>query len=182
MKLQSIIAAVFCFLLCADAGAQSGFLPGELENPGINSINRAPARAFSMPLADVDAALSDELEPYTPYVKSLNGIWKISWTGDPSSRPDGFWEPGFDDSRWETIDVPSCAEMRGFGTPGYTNSTYPFFKDPPFIRDYTTGRPDFNPVLSYRTEFSIPENWSGREIAIRFDGVYSASASSMSFS
>jgi len=145
-----------------------------LEDPAINSENRAPARTYSVPLARVSDAFLDSAEPSTPYVKSLNGIWKVSWSGSPARRQAGFWEPDFDDSFWETIDVPSCAEMRSFGTPGYTNSTYPFLKNPPYIRDYTTGLPDFNPVLSYRTVFMVPENWDGRNTSIRFDGVYSA--------
>jgi beta-galactosidase len=78
-----------------------------------------------MPLASESAAMGSALQPETPYVKSLNGTWKISWAGDPAFRVKGFWENGFDDSDWFTIDVPSCVEMRGFGTPGYVNTRYP---------------------------------------------------------
>ncbi|MBQ0006052.1 MAG: beta-galactosidase, partial [Alistipes sp.] len=158
--------------LFVNASAQTAH--PELENPAVNSINRMPARAYSMPLADVKAALTDALEPETPYVKSLNGNWKISWCGDPALREMDFWKTDYDDSVWEIIDVPSCVELRGFGSPGYTNVRYPHAKMQPFIRDVVTQNNDYNPVSSYRTTFTVPENWKGRDVIIRFDGVYSA--------
>jgi beta-galactosidase len=133
-----------------------------------------PARAYSLPLADEKAAFSDYVEPATPYIKSLNGIWKMHWCGDPARRPKDFFKPGFDDSEWNTIDVPSCVETRGFGVPGYTNINYPHKMDQPRIRDVVTGAADYNPVSSYRTVFTVPESWNGRDIILRFDGVYSA--------
>ena len=39
------------------------------ENPEVNSINRLPARTYAIPLADEQAALSDALEPETPYIQ-----------------------------------------------------------------------------------------------------------------
>ena len=151
------------------------------ENPAVNSINRMPAGVYAVPLADVQSALTDDLEPVTPYRKSLNGDWRICWVGDPARRPMDFYRPDFDDSDWNTIDVPSCVEMRGYGTPGYTNVRYPHKnlanpKDKGFatIVDRDTGRADYNPVSSYRTTFTVPESWKDREVILRFDGVYSA--------
>ena len=151
------------------------------ENPAVNSINRMPAATYAVPLADATAVLTDDLEPVTPYKKSLNGDWKIKWVGDPARRPTDFFKPDFDDSDWNTIDVPSCVEMRGYGVPGYTNVRYPHQnlsnpKDGGFatIVDRDTGRADYNPVSSYRTTFTVPEAWKGREVILRFDGVYSA--------
>ena len=144
------------------------------ENPEVNAINRLPARTYSIPLADERAALTDELDFPTPYRQSLNGMWKISWCGAPSQRPLDFWKTDFDDAGWETIDVPSCVELRGFGTPGYTNVRYPFALQFPRILDRQTLKPDYNPVASYRTRFTVPESWRGRRVILRFDGVSSA--------
>lgn len=146
----------------------------ELVNPNLNSINRNPAHAYVLPLASVQDAFTNSLQPVTPYAKSLNGNWKISWCGDPALRPVNFYEVGYDDSAWTTIDVPSCVEMRGFGRPIYTNVPYPFKPEPPYYRDYTFNSDDYNPVSSYRTTFTVPENWDGRDVILRFDGVYSA--------
>ncbi len=171
-KLAMLSAALSALALSA--------APNDWENTAVNSINREPARAYSMPLADAKAALTDDLEPSTPYRLSLNGNWKFNWCGDPRLRPLDFWKTDFDDSSWFTIDVPSCVEMRGFGSPGYTNVRYPHAWDPkrdvhaPTIRDRDTDKSDYNPVSSYRRTFTIPPAWKNRDVFLRFDGVYSA--------
>ena len=139
----------------------------EWANEMVNYVNVEPARAYSFPLATVKAALTHDL-PETPYVKSLNGIWKYNWCGAPSQRPQEFFKPDFDDSRWYSIKVPSCVELQGFGVPIYRNIVYPHPDTPPDVdRDY-------NPVSSYRTTFTVPEGWKGRPVFLRFEGVYSA--------
>ena len=163
-------------LLAAGAAAFAAFAAeiNDWENPAVNSRNRLPARAYSMPLESEQAALSGDLEPAIAYKLSLNGDWKIYWVGDPARRPLDFFRTDFDDSDWATIDVPSCVEMRGYGIPWYTNIRYPHKNQWPKILDRETGRGDFNPVSSYRRSFTVPENWKGREVILRFDGVYSA--------
>ena len=172
MKTRSILlvaamtaAAIYCGNLSATP---------EWEDPAVNSINRLPARTYTVPLADESAALTDELEFPSPYVMSLNGEWRFRWTGDPARRPQGFETLDFDDSGWGVIDVPSCVEMRGYGAPIYTNNRYPHKKAPPKILDWASGRPDFNPVSSYRRTFALPEGWKGRDTILRFEGVGSA--------
>jgi len=151
------------------------------EDPAVNSENRLPPRSYTMPLKDAAAAFTDALEPESPYQISLNGDWKFKWTGDPARRPLDFYKVGFDDSRWGTIDVPSCVENRGYGTPHYVNILYPHLdtsnpkhKDFAKILDRDSGRGDYNPVSSYRRSFTVPADWQGRRMILRFDGVYSA--------
>ena len=156
------------------SGAFGAAETNDWENTSVNSRNREPSRAYSMPLASAQDALTDDLEFPTPYRMSLNGDWKFNWCGNPALRPLDFWQPDFDDSDWFTIDVPSCVEMRGFGSPIYTNVTYPHAKKWPQVLDYDTERPDYNPVSSYRRTFTVPADWKGREVFLRFDGVYSA--------
>lgn len=133
------------------------------EDPNVVAINKEPARATSVPLPSPRAKLDDRT-----FQRSLNGPWKFHWVGKPADRPIAFYEPEYDDSDWGTIDVPSCWEMRGYGVPIYTNVTYPFPANPPFIPH------DYNPVGSYRTTFEVPEGWRGRQTIVRFGGVYSA--------
>lgn len=79
-------------------------------------------------------------------------------------------------SAWKEIPVPSNWEMLGYGTPIYTNITYPIRNNPPFIqgqRGYTVEK-EPNAVGSYRREFSLPADWKNKEVFIHFDGVYSA--------
>jgi len=139
----------------------------EWEDEQVNAVNREPARAASFPLAGIAAALTPE-EPETPYRKMLNGNWTYQWSASPDERPADFYKPGFDVSQWGLIDVPSCVELRGFGIPIYTNIRYPHQTKPPFIGT------EYNPVSSYRTAFTVPAEWKGRPVFVRFEGVYSA--------
>ena len=156
------------------AATASAEVVNDWENLAVNSINRLPARTYAMPLADEKDALTDALEPKTPYKMSLNGEWKYSWAGNPSLRVKDFHLVRFNDADWFTIDVPSCVELRGFGSPGYTNQRYPHKMEWPKILDRQSGKADYNPVSSYRRTFRVPKEWAGRKVILRFDGVYSA--------
>lgn len=147
------------------------------ENEQVFGIHKEPTHATSIPYADVQQALND-VAAASPYYLSLNGPWKFNWVKQPSERPLGFFRTGFDDAGWKTIPVPSCMEMQGYGTPIYTNITYPFKKDPPRVMgevsaDWTTHR-EPNPVGSYRRYFEVPANWDAKEVFIHFEGVISA--------
>ena len=157
--------------IAAVLAAASIIAAEDWENPHVNSRNRLPPRTYSMPLADEATALTDDVEPASPYKLSLNGEWKVSWAGNPKLRVKDFWKRDYDDSRWHVIDVPSCVELRGFGSPGYTNANYPFKREMPRILNRDTGDEDYNPVTSYRRTFTVPECWQGRRIILRFDGV-----------
>ncbi len=144
------------------------------ENIDVNSFNRMPAATYAMPLANAKAALTDALEFETPWKMSLNGTWKFHWCGDPLRRPFTFENPSFDVSKWETIDVPCCVEMRGYGMPHYIAHGYPHKFVWPKILDKETGRNDYNPVMSYKRKFRLPDAWKGRETILRFEGAGSA--------
>lgn len=116
------------------------------------------------------------LRPNSPRYQLLNGNWKFNWVKQPSERPVNFYKPNYDVSGWKEIPVPSNWEMYGYGTPIYTNITYPHRNNPPFIqgkKGYTI-MDEPNPVGSYRRDFNIPDDWKGSEIFTIFDGVYSA--------
>lgn len=147
------------------------------ENQHTFRINKLPARCVKMPFPDEKSALTKtRLE--SPFCQLLNGNWKFHWVKHPSERPLDFYQIAFDDSSWNTIPVPSNVELQGYGTPIYTNFTYPFKKDPPRVmgappENYTSFI-ERNPVSSYRHPFTLPDNWSGRRTTITFNGVDSA--------
>ena len=172
MSKETVSARAIACVLAAGVAAVVCGVPPEA-NPQVNEINRLPARTYSMPLASVEEAFTAD-EPTSKWVMSLNGDWRFHWCGEPAQRPQGFERADFDDSDWQTIDVPSCVEMRGYGVPHYTNVTYPFKKDPPVIRDFATGATNYNPVSSYRRTFVVPSDWKGRRVILRFDGADSA--------
>ncbi len=137
------------------------------ENANIIGRNKEPAHNTLVPYNDIESALKEK----TRYVQSLNGIWKFNWVKKPSDRPKDFFKIDFDDSNWDTIDVPSNWQMRGYGIPIYTNIRYPHS-----IRKRNIPKIShkYNPVGSYRTKFNITEEWKDREIFIHFRGVKSA--------
>lgn len=153
------------------------------ENETIYAINKLPGHVTMVPYPSVSALKADSgymLKPWTDPKSedwmSLNGKWKFNWVRQPSERPAGFYKTGYDVSGWDDIDVPSCWEMKGYGTPIYTNTTYPFNSSPSRILPLPgyTSEVEPNPVGSYRKDFQLPASWAGKSVFLHFDGVYSA--------
>lgn len=118
------------------------------------------------------AALAESGEmAKSPWFQSLNGNWKFHCSPSPAARPAEFYRTNFDDSKWRTIPVPSNYQLHGCDIPIYTNIVYPFLQDEnaaPVVPK------DRNSVGSYRTTFTLPEGWKGRQVFLYFDGVDSA--------
>ena len=152
------------------------------ENETIFGINKEPGRATMLLYANEKEMKADDayskpwLDPHSSLRLSLNGMWQFNWVPKPEDRPVDFYKVGYDDSKWKQIPVPSCWEMQGYGTPIYTNVTYPFRNLPPFItgQDGYTILNEPNAVGSYRRTVQVPAEWNGREIYLHFNGVYSA--------
>ncbi|MBQ2922963.1 MAG: glycoside hydrolase family 2 [Tyzzerella sp.] len=75
-------------------------------------------------------------------IQMLNGIWRFKF------YPCDFYLEE-DISNWESIDVPSCWQSRGYEEPNYT-SKYPFAIDWPYV-------PDENPCGVYERDFIITD-------------------------
>ncbi len=133
------------------------------ENPTITNINRLPGRAYTFPYPDEASARAGS----SPWITPLNGRWKFHYAETPAEAPEDFHEDAFDASAWDDIPVPSNWQMCGYGHPHYTNVQYPFPVDPPRV-------PTENPTGSYRRDFFVPDEWSGRQVFLRFEGVDSA--------
>ncbi|HEY1581171.1 MAG TPA: glycoside hydrolase family 2 TIM barrel-domain containing protein [Terracidiphilus sp.] len=160
--------------LCAQSQITA---PPDWENPHVYGINKEPARATFTPFPD--EATARDGGHSSPWVQSLDGAWKFRWVKRPELRPADFYKPEFDVSGWKEIPVPSNWEMEGYGTPIYTNITYPFKRDEPRVTstpdDHSwTAYDQRDPVGSYRRDFEIPASWNGRETYLLFNGVNSA--------
>ncbi|MBN1397078.1 MAG: DUF4981 domain-containing protein [Bacteroidetes bacterium] len=148
--------------------------PAEIENPEILGINKEPYHATLMPHANLHEALQAK-RLSSSLCQSLNGNWKFNWVPSPERRPKDFYKQDFDVSAWTDIPVPSNWEVQGYGTPFYRNFGYTIKKDFPFVMsepdsNYTSLK-ERNPVGSYRRDFEIPAEWSGRRVFITFEGV-----------
>ena len=148
------------------------------QDPSVIGRHKLPAHASLLPYASLAQARAGAREA-SPWFLSLNGKWKFFYTPKgPGDLPKGFSEPGFDDSDWKTISVPSNWQLQGYGVPIYTNVTYPFRRDPPRVdgpvpADWTKARYPM-PVGVYRRRFVLPEAFAGRRTILHFDGVSSA--------
>lgn len=161
MKHVIIASAV---VLCLNANAQQH----DWENQYVLQKNRMPARAAFIPYLSQNGDMQ----------MSLNGEWKFNWTKTPDEQPQDFFNTSFDDSGWKTFPVPGDWEMNGYGTPIYSSSGYTFKIDPPFVmkepkKNYTA-YVERNPTGCYRRTFSVPTEWKGKEVFVRFGAVSSA--------
>ncbi|MBQ7022512.1 MAG: discoidin domain-containing protein [Akkermansia sp.] len=176
--LKTITATVA--LAGAMAAGQEAYTPHpDWENPENLSQGREEARAFFVPFANRAEALKGKRKD-SSLVKLLNGDWKFHWAPQPDKRPMDFYKPETDVSHWNTIDVPSNWQMRGYGIPIYSNQRYTFVRDWPRVmtaprnkteEKYTCPKSEPNAIGSYRREVEVPTDWDGRRIFLQFDGV-----------
>ncbi|MBN1360568.1 MAG: DUF4981 domain-containing protein [Sedimentisphaerales bacterium] len=180
----TVLASLIACLCVASTQAQTP----DWENEQVIGINKEPAHATGLPFENFDSAIAayamkDPTDAFktwrnSPYFQSLNGTWKFHWVKSPDERPVDFYRTDFDVSGWNDIPVPSNWEIHGYGTPIYSNVTYPHLREPPKIignvRQRFAAAREPNPVGSYRTTFMVPEGWKGRQTFIHFDGVASA--------
>ncbi|MBP8793587.1 MAG: DUF4981 domain-containing protein [Lutibacter sp.] len=140
----------------------------EWENPEIFQINREEPTASFYKYTEEKKALENASWDKSSLYQSLNGTWDFYYADSVQARPVDFYKDGFDIKGWDTIEVPSNWEMKGFGIPVYTNRTYMFPANPPFIPH------NINNVGSYKREFEISEDWDGKDIYLHFEGVSGA--------
>ena len=158
-SLHALFAVAVMLIFGSTTSAQEHELL-DRENPAVFAINKLPARATLRPYKSIDEALARGQASYT---LRLDGNWKFAWSKMPAERPEGFYAETYDDSRWKTIPVPGNWETNGYGVPIYTNITYPFPVNPPYIPE------DDNPTGCYRHHFELPATWEGRRVVLHFE-------------
>ncbi|MCU4677296.1 DUF4981 domain-containing protein [Catenovulum sp. 2E275] len=172
-SVPSVVVPALGALACAfslsvlSTQAQTGAVE-DWRNPQVFRINKEPARSFFYSYeseADTQAELPWQADNY----QLLNGQWKFNWVDNPDKRPADFFKPEYDVSAWVDFPVPANWEINGYGTPFY-HSHACFDNELEFMQ----GQVDYNPVGSYRRDFSVPENWDGKAIFIHFGAVKSA--------
>lgn len=160
----------------------------EWQSPGRLSLNKELPRATFYSF-DSDGSALGVLPDGSKYVKSLDGDWHFRWVGNPWERDSTFQTPGYDFSSWDIIAVPGSWNIQGiqpdgsqkYGTPIYVNQPVIFYhrvavddwrkgimRTPP--ETWTTYK-NRNEVGQYSRTFTVPSDWSGREVYIEFDGV-----------
>ena len=178
------------YLLIASAVASFAVLAAsptgtEWQDNQALSLGREPVRAAFSSFDSERQALKI-LPEFAPRQLSLDSdtAWRFRWSKNPDERSHGFFYPEYDVSDWETIKVPCSWQAYGangkggWGTPLYTNITYPFARDVPGGSNVMGEPPKHytnyearNPVGQYRRDFEVPSDWDGRDVFLKFDGV-----------
>lgn len=140
----------------------------EWENPEIFQINREEPTASFYRYSNVNEALENDSWKNSKMYTSLNGPWQFYFADSVSARPKEFYKNDFSLEGWDTIEVPSNWEMKGFGVPIYVNRIYAFPTNPPFIPH------NINNVGSYKRDFEVSEDWNGKDVYLHFAGVSGA--------
>lgn len=138
------------------------------QDPEIVQVNREMPRATMFSFENSALALAGEKEASSNFL-SLNGTWKFRYSENPADRPQDFYKPRFKTDEWDQIEVPGNWEFQGYGVPIYVNKIYEWTNDP----NPPEVPVDHNPVGSYRRTFTLPGDWTGKEVFIHFGAVKS---------
>ncbi len=163
--MKKLIAIGLLTLACAGANAQRK----DWENPLMIGRNKLPYHAtLQLP----------SLQSKCPEIVSLDGLWRFHWSPDPEHRVADFYRTDYDASPWDQIAVPGNWQMQGYGTPIYTNMSYPFKRNQPLVTDeppkHWTAWTARNPVGQYVTDFEVTPEMMGKNLILHFGGVHSA--------
>jgi len=96
----------------------------------------------------------------------LDGTWKFKW-GIDGWNPDeigvehGWYQPGHDDSNWQTVDVPGCWDL--YDTPHFGDMDLDESK-------WNTGTDTRDGYGWFRKTVSVPSDWDGKAVRVHFMG------------
>lgn len=136
------------------------FEQNRLFNPSMVKENRLPARATVVPALHENVYYRNKEE--SELILNLNGEYKFNYR-DTDDLFD-FYKTDFDDTQWDSLEVPSMWQYHGYSAPLYPNVEYPIPFVPPFVGNK-------NPVGYYRKWFDAKA--TGKKI-LYFGGVDSA--------
>jgi beta-galactosidase len=143
-------------------------LPYHLDMNVISVGKLAPRTTF-MTYGSGDEAMTGDFSR-SEYYRLLNGEWKFRYFDDFRDIPTDIATAAADG--WSDIKVPGNWEFQGHGMALYVNHPYEFKTSnpvPPIL-------PDVIPAGVYRREFTLPEEWAGRDVYLHLaaakSGVY----------
>ena len=135
----------------------------------VYEVNKLPGRSYFIPYPDraaADGVSLKEKRYRSNKVLCLNGTWDFKFYPRPAELPA---ELDTDAVAFDTIDVPSCWQFRGYDRPFYVNIRYQFPFRPPVIP--TTEK--VGTVFSWLgVDQKIMPRWKRPQEEYNFVGVY----------
>ncbi len=117
------------------------------ENPKKTSENRLNPKSYYIPKG-------------VSVYNLLNGEWDFAYFERDIDVPEVI-------QKWDKIPVPSCWQLQGYENPNYTNASYPYPVDIPYV-------PDDNPCGVYRRKFNVDKSLG--KVYFVFEGVSSCAS------
>ena len=164
------------------------------DDMNVRKINKEDSHAFfiiadSFESAKTPLSIDDVDKIYTgANYKLLNGKWKFFFAKNADEIKESFVTEKFNDSAWTQIEVPGTWQMQGYDTIHYANVTHEFFYDKKgnWLEEFKANNDEVPAVIKkpfineihreagiYRTTFTTPENWDGKDVFLKFGGVKS---------
>lgn len=118
-----------------------------------------------------DLPLGEDNSDSDLFTKDISGPWKFMWIDTTDKLDLALINSDYDTCDWESIDVPSNWEIKGYGTPIYTNIKYPYAFNTKKIPEIDSAQ---NPCGIYKNKFIVTKQMTQRKTVIRFEGVQSS--------
>ncbi len=152
-----------------------------LDDASIFRVNGLEAHSDHRFFADEAEASKGE----SSFEKLLNGEWLFRYSECAGKRPADFYllTPEEAEKNFDRIMVPRHIEIAGYDRINYVNTLYPWEghifrrpldKDGNAVLTGSFAKASYNPVGSYIKIFDLPEEMTGNDIRVRFEGVEQA--------
>lgn len=139
-------------------------IPKHFEDLNTLHENTMPDRAYYIPAGARLEGLTEHRERSDRFVL-LNGEWDFRYYDCVYDLKEEFYrEEYLPAPDWGRIPVPSVWQMHGYDRHQYTNESYPFPLDPPYV-------PRENPCGAYRHRFAWHRDAEAPRAYLNFEGV-----------
>ncbi|MRI82071.1 glycoside hydrolase family 2 [Aerococcaceae bacterium DSM 109653] len=143
-------------------------IPNYFEDLNRLSVNTMPRRNYYVPYSTAEAAKTSLNRRESDLYVDLNGTWDFHYFDNVRLIDQEYWlASNTSKLDYDSIPVPSCWQLHGYGQIQYTNTEYPIPYDPPFV-------PYDNPAGLYKRTLDIQTLEAGESVHLNFEGVDSA--------
>lgn len=143
-------------------------LTNYFEDLTVNEVNTLPRRNYFIPYKNKQEAEESPNRRDSSFYQDLNGTWDFHYFENVRLIDQPYWlSKEGTQIPFDSITVPSCWQLSGYGQIQYTNVEFPIPYNPPYA-------PYDNPAGLYRRKFTIDNYSPESDYHINFEGVDSA--------
>lgn len=140
-------------------------IPNYFEDLKTLHVNTLPRRNYFIPYGSVEEAKDSKNRRGSNRYQDLNGDWNFHYFPNVRLIESPYWLQEYAEKlSYDTMTVPSCWQLSGYGQIMYSNTEYPIPYDPPYV-------PYENPAGLYRRKIEINELDPETDYHLNFEGV-----------